>query len=96
MFIKKYSKSIAELDGRFVCSDGSKSAPLNSKRTVNTSKLTQDIKQAKDFSFFSEDVGLTRQRNPDVLFYTYNFTETEKGLTWQKYPDKLKNFRPKK
>jgi hypothetical protein len=94
----KYSKLIGEVNGKFIRSDGSAFAPLNSKRTVNTSELTDDLKEAKNFAPFQieGDVELTKRKNPDVVFYIYHFTVTEKGTEIQKFRDQLNNFRGQK
>jgi hypothetical protein len=74
--LKKFSRLIAEVNGKFVRSDGFVSNPLNTKRRVNTNKLCDDILDAKNFYFFQEDISTTKQAFPNVRFFHYDFTLT--------------------
>jgi len=70
--IKKVSKLVLEVDGKFVRSDGFPSDPLNTRRTVNTSKLCDDILEAKNFDFFREDLPVTMKAFPNARIFRYN------------------------
>jgi hypothetical protein len=71
--IKKFSKLFVEVDGKFVRSDGFVEDPLNSKRTVNTTKLTSEIFEAKNFYFFQEDIPAIMKAFPNAKLFIYNF-----------------------
>jgi hypothetical protein len=74
--IKKFSRKVIEVNGEFVRSDGFTDAPLNVKRVINTSKLTKDILEAKNFNFFPEDTAPTMQAFPKANLNNYQFEMT--------------------
>lgn len=71
--IKKVTWLIMEVDGRYVRADGFPTDPLNAKRIVNTSKLTNDILEAKNFYFFQEDISATLAAFPTARKLVCNF-----------------------
>ena len=82
---KKFSRLIAEVDGEFVLADTPKTAPMNTKRNINTTKLCENVREAKDFYFFQEDLPATFKAFPNVRLYIYQFTETDGKLTYDKF-----------
>jgi hypothetical protein len=72
--LKKFSRLIAEVDGKFVRWDGFPADPLNTSRQVNTSKLCKDMLEAKDFNFYPEDLPATLKAFPAARLFRYNFT----------------------
>jgi hypothetical protein len=67
--LKKFSWLIAEVDGKFVCSDGFIDDPLNTPRRVNTSKLCNNILETKNFYFYQEDIPATREAFPTAACF---------------------------
>jgi hypothetical protein len=74
--LKKFSRLIAEVDGKFVRADGFSSDPLNTRHQVNTNKLCGDILEAKDFNFAPEDLPATLKAFPAAKLFRYTFTLT--------------------
>lgn len=72
----KFQRLIAEVDGQYVRADGFRDDPLNTPRQVNTTKLTRDILDAKNFNFFKEDIAATQKAWPSARFFQYSFKLT--------------------
>jgi len=89
--LEKYQRLIAEVDGQFIRSDQSPLEPLNKKRVVNTTILTQKLVEAKDFYFFQEDVLSTKRAIPHVVFFDYYITVKMGKTSFEKYPNTFHN-----
>jgi len=62
---KLCSKLVVVVGTKYVRMDGFPSDSLNTKRTVNTSKFTKDILEAKNFNYFPEDLQPTLKAIPN-------------------------------
>jgi hypothetical protein len=76
------SKTVAVINGKFICVDTLPGAPLNANRTVNTDKLTSNIMEAKDFNNFPQEIAPLLQSNPNVKMYEYQFE-----ILWTRHID---------
>jgi hypothetical protein len=74
--LKKFAWLIAEVDGKFVRLDGFPDDPLNTPRQVNTTKLCEDVFQAKNFNFYQDDWQATLKAFPTARLIRYHFTLT--------------------
>lgn len=59
------SKLVVVIGRKYIRMDGFPSDSPNSKRLINTSKLTKDILEAKNFNSFPEDLQPTLDTNPN-------------------------------